>query len=162
MTDADTTLPPDAHDRERTRTDLTSTLFVEAGAGAGKTSSLVDRVVNLVESGVDITAIAAITFTEKAAAELRVRLRDALSQRTDEMARRALDDLDHAPIGTLHAFARRILNDFPIDAGLPPGFGVLDELDSNLRFDDEWSDLLDQLLRDPDPATPLDGGRTLV
>ena len=81
--------------------------------------------------------------------------------RTRQRAR-ALADLDHAPIGTLHAFARRILNDFPIDAGLPPGFGVLDELDSNLRFDDEWSDLLDHLLGDPDPASPLDGGRQLV
>ena len=46
-------------------------LFVEAGAGAGKTSSLVERIVNLVEMACDITAIAAITFTEKAAAELR-------------------------------------------------------------------------------------------
>jgi len=162
MTEPSRPAPPDEHDRTRIRTDLDHTLFVEAGAGAGKTSSLVDRVVNLVESGVDITAIAAITFTEKAAAELRVRLREAFSARADEATRRALADLDHAPIGTLHAFARRILNDFPIDAGLPPGFGVLDELDSNLRFDDEWSDLLDHLLGDPDPASPLDGGRQLV
>ncbi len=154
--------PPDEVDRRRIRGDLGRTLFVEAGAGAGKTSSLVGRVVNLVESGVPITAIAAITFTEKAAAELRTRLRSDLAERTSDRSRRALADLDHAPIGTLHAFARRILNDFPIEAGLPPGFGVLDELDSNLRFEDEWSDLLDQLLRDPDPASALDGGRSLV
>jgi ATP-dependent helicase/nuclease subunit A len=158
----DTTAPPDDADRQRIRVDLDHTLFVEAGAGAGKTSSLVDRVVNLVESGVPITEIAAITFTEKAAAELRARLRTELAARRSESARHALNDLDHAPIGTLHAFARRILNDFPIEAGLPPGFGVLDELDSNLRFDDEWSDLLDRLLSDPDPASALEGGRTLV
>jgi len=156
------TAPPDDADRQRIRSDLDHTLFVEAGAGAGKTSSLVDRVVNLVESGVSITEIAAITFTEKAAAELRARLRTELATRRTESARHALNDLDHAPIGTLHAFARRILNDFPIEAGLPPGFGVLDELDSNLRFDDEWSDLLDRMLSEPEPATALDGGRTLV
>jgi ATP-dependent helicase/nuclease subunit A len=154
--------PPDESDRKRVRSELDRTLFVEAGAGAGKTSSLVDRVVNLVESDVAITEIAAITFTEKAAAELRTRLRVELGRRSSARSAAALGDLDHAPIGTLHAFARRILNDFPIDAGLPPGFGVLDELDSDLRFEEDWTDLLDRLLGEPDPATALDGGRRLV
>ena len=90
--------PPDVDDRQRIRTDLDHTLFVEAGAGAGKTSSLVDRVVNLVESGVSNTEIAAITFTEKAAAELRARLRTELATRHTESALQALNDLDHAPI----------------------------------------------------------------
>ena len=154
--------PPDEADRTRIRTDLDATLFVEAGAGAGKTSSLVDRVVNLVETGVAIEGIAAITFTEKAAAELRVRLRQSLGERSSAAAARALADLDHAPIGTLHAFARRMLNDFPIEAGLPPGFGVLDELESNVRFTEEWDILLDRLLSDPHPATALEGGLQLV
>ena len=63
------------------RTELERNLFVEAGAGAGKTSSLVDRIVELVRSGVEIGSVAAITFTEKAAADLRHRLRDALPRR---------------------------------------------------------------------------------
>ena len=156
-------LPPDEAARERIRHDLDATLFVEAGAGAGKTTALVDRVVNLVLSGVDITAIAAITFTEKAAAELRVRVRRRLAELDDERARTALHDLDHAPIGTLHAFARRILNEMPIEAGLPPGFSVLDELESNLRFDDGWTALLDRLLAEADPAGGMmDGGRDFV
>ena len=73
--------------------------------------------------GVPIDEIAAITFTEKAAAELRHRLRAALDRgrRHDPPRRPALDALDHAPIGTLHAFARRILFEFPVEAGLPPG-----------------------------------------
>ena len=62
--------PLDQPARDRIANDLTANLFVEAGAGAGKTASLVDRIVALVRSGVDIGAIAAITFTEKAAAEL--------------------------------------------------------------------------------------------
>lgn len=81
-----TRLPPDELERARVRDDLDTTLFVEAGAGAGKTSSLVARIVNLVNSGVPITAIAAITFTEKAAAELRSRTRRLLHDDSSDRA----------------------------------------------------------------------------
>jgi ATP-dependent helicase/nuclease subunit A len=159
----DRAAPPDEAERERIRTDLDATLFVEAGAGAGKTSSLVARIVNLVRSGVPITAIAAITFTEKAAAELRSRTRQRLEADPSPEADAALARLDHAPIGTLHAFARRILFDFPIEAGLPPGFRVLDELESGLAFEEQWNDLLDVLLDDPEPTAGLiAGGRAFV
>ena len=154
---------PDEAERERIRTDLGSTLFVEAGAGAGKTSSLVARIVNLVRSGVPITGIAAITFTEKAAAELRSRTRQRLEADPGPETDAALARLDHAPIGTLHSFARRILFDFPIEAGLPPGFTVLDELESGLAFEEQWNDLLDTLLDDAEPAGGLiAGGRAFV
>ena len=154
---------PDEAERERIRTDLGSTLFVEAGAGAGKTSSLVARIVNLVHSGVPITGIAAITFTEKAAAELRSRTRQRLEADPGPETDAALARLDHAPIGTLHSFARRILFDFPIEAGLPPGFTVLDELESGLAFEEQWNDLLDALLDDAEPAGGLiAGGRAFV
>ncbi|HUS41884.1 MAG TPA: UvrD-helicase domain-containing protein [Ilumatobacteraceae bacterium] len=154
---------PDEAERERIRTDLDSTLFVEAGAGAGKTSSLVARIVNLVRSGVPITGIAAITFTEKAAAELRSRTRRRLEAHPGSETDAALSRLDHAPIGTLHSFARRILFDFPIEAGLPPGFTVLDELESGLAFEEQWNDLLDRLLDDAEPAGGLiAGGRAFV
>ncbi len=155
--------PPDEASRVRIRTDLDTTLFVEAGAGAGKTSSLVARIVSLVRAGVPITGIAAITFTEKAAAELRSRTRLSLEHDPTPQARAALDRLDHAPIGTLHSFARRMLFDFPIDAGLPPGFSVLDELESGLAFEERWDDLLDRLLDEPDPpGGMIDGGRAFV
>ena len=152
--------PPDQGARDRIATELDVNLFVEAGAGAGKTSSLVGRIVALVESGVEIGAIAAITFTEKAAAELRHRLRGAL---TDAGRFEALAALDHAPIGTLHAFARRLLNDSPVPAGLPPGFTVLDELESHLAFEERWEALLDRLLDEPNPpGGVIDGGSELV
>ena len=156
-------LPPDESERARIRTDLDQTLFVEAGAGAGKTRSLVERIVNLVRSGVPITAIAAITFTEKAAAELRTQTRRQLEAHPEPLTVAALERLDHAPIGTLHSFARRILFDFPIEAGLPPGFTVLDELESTLAFEEQWGDLLDRLLDQDDPPGGLiAGGRALV
>jgi ATP-dependent helicase/nuclease subunit A len=150
--DARTTvgLPPDQEARDRIRTDTASTLFVEAGAGAGKTQALGGRVLTLVDEGVPIESIAAITFTEKAASELRHRVREELTAGpTTELRRAALDGLDSAPIGTLHAFARRLLFEFPVEAGLPPGFTVLDELESQLDFAERWDDLLDELLDDP-------------
>ncbi len=141
--------PPDHLARERIRTDIGTTLFVEAGAGAGKTTALVGRILTLVDDGVPINAIAAITFTEKAAAELRHRVRQRLSEEPVSARRQvALDGLDHAPIGTLHAFARRILFEFPVEADLPPGFTVLDELESQLALDERWDDLLDCVLDD--------------
>ncbi|MET0461329.1 MAG: UvrD-helicase domain-containing protein, partial [Ilumatobacteraceae bacterium] len=143
--------PPDHAARHRIRTDTSSTLFVEAGAGAGKTTALVGRILTLVDEGVPIDEIAAITFTEKAAAELRHRLRERLTESgPDEWRGAAVDALDHAPIGTLHAFARRILFEFPVEAGLPPGFGVLDELESQLALDERWDDLMEELLDDAD------------
>lgn len=145
--------PPDQADRTRIADDLAATLFVEAGAGSGKTTALVRRIVNLVRSGMPIDAIAAITFTEKAAADLRRQVRAALAEqvRSSDAADhfgRAMAALDHAPIGTLHAFARRILLEFPVEAGLPPRFDVLDEIQSATEFDHRFGDLLDALLDD--------------
>ncbi|MEJ7799332.1 MAG: UvrD-helicase domain-containing protein [Ilumatobacter sp.] len=153
--------PLDQPARDRIAADLATNLFVEAGAGAGKTSSLVDRIVALVATaGFDIGSIAAITFTDKAAAELRHRARAKL---TASGQHDAAAGLDHAPIGTLHAFARRLLNDFPVAARLPPGFTVLDELESHLAFEERWEALLDRLLDDPDPAGgAVEGGSELI
>lgn len=126
----------DASDRDRIANDTATSLFVEAGAGSGKTRSLVNRVLTVVKEGVPIERIAAVTFTEKAGAELRDRLRIRLEgavdseQDPDARARveRALESLDVAPIGTLHSFAQRILTMFPVQAELPPLLEVLDEV----------------------------------
>src|SRR5690606_17522024 len=126
--------------RRRIAEDHDTTLFVEAGAGSGKTSSLVSRVVSLVLAGADVTSIAAITFTEAAAAELRARVRRALeeveaggevrsvvdSPEARQAASKALDRLDRATICTLHAFAQRLLLAAPIEARLPPAVEVHD------------------------------------
>ena len=144
-----TPMPPDQVDRDRVANELDTTLFVEAGAGSGKTTALVGRVVNLVLAGVPITSIAAITFTEKAAAELRHRIRERLNEHLHhEHAAAALADLDGAPIGTLHAFARRLLGEFPIEAELPPRFEVLDEVQSATEFHERFTDFLEALLDD--------------
>jgi ATP-dependent helicase/nuclease subunit A len=151
--------PGDTPARDAIRLDLDATLFVEAGAGTGKTKALVDRVVALVVDGVPVPAIAAITFTEKAAAELRDRVRRELRTRADDPAldhdgrsrcRAALDDLDAAAICTLHAFAQRILTEYPIEVGLPPRIEVRDEISSRIAFEARWRAFVDELLEEPD------------
>jgi ATP-dependent exoDNAse (exonuclease V) beta subunit len=148
--------PPDQDARDRIADDLATTLFVEAGAGSGKTTALVGRVVALVRSGVvELRQIAAITFTEKAAAELRDRVRRELQRLAategEEAARCrvALAQLDGAAIGTLHAFAQRLLSEHPVEAQLPPRVDVLDEVSSAVAFDRRWARVLDTLLADP-------------
>ncbi|WP_419910314.1 UvrD-helicase domain-containing protein, partial [Candidatus Poriferisodalis sp.] len=146
--------------RERVVHDVGSTMFVEASAGTGKTTALVGRIVELVsgEHAVPISAIAAITFTEKAAAELRNRIRAELNARlagsqdarTCQQLRDALDGLDSAAISTLHSFARRILSEHPIEAGLPPLFETLDQITSDVEFDDRWRSFVNELLADDD------------
>jgi hypothetical protein len=90
------TAPVDQDVRDRITSETEQPLFVEAGAGSGKTKLLVERIVALVREGRPMRQIAAVTFTEKAAAELRDRLRDALGK---EDLRDALDELDGAVIG---------------------------------------------------------------
>ncbi|MVA74489.1 AAA family ATPase [Auraticoccus sp. F435] len=155
--------PADNLARDTIRTATDQTLFVNAGAGSGKTQALVDRVTTLVlEDGVRLAEVAAVTFTEKAGAELRDRLRGRFEpigqdagEPTHARAQQALDDLDTAAIGTLHSFAQRILASYPIEAGLPPVIEVLDEVGSSVAFADRWSTLQRVLLDDDEVAEPL-------
>jgi ATP-dependent exoDNAse (exonuclease V) beta subunit len=141
--------------REAIAHDLDHTLFVEAGAGTGKTSALVARVVALVRRGTPLTQIAAITFTEAAAAELRERVREALGAAAaggepgSDRCADALAHFDDTTISTLHAFAQRVLAEFPVEAGLPPGFEVLDGIQASIDFAERWTRFLDRLYADP-------------
>jgi ATP-dependent helicase/nuclease subunit A len=139
---------------------LDQTLFVEAGAGSGKTGSLVRRVLALVAHGVELQHIAAITFTEKAAAELRDRIRVELERRVAtepagalrDRFQRALDQVDMAALSTLHSFAQRLLTQYPVEAGLPPNMELLDEVSSEVEFQRRWRAHRDAILADDDLA----------
>ena len=156
--------PRDAEDRRIILESLDETLFVEASAGTGKTTSLVGRVVNLVSSGrATLDRIAAITFTEAAAAELRDRIRQelekaAVSQSREDKERRrcrqGVADLDQASIQTLHSFASALLHERPLEAGLPPGFETTDEITAGLKFDDAWDAWLDKALDEGSEVAP--------
>jgi ATP-dependent helicase/nuclease subunit A len=155
---------PDADARERIRTDLDANLLVEAGAGAGKTTEMVRRMVALVRGGrAEVSQIAAVTFTRKAAAELRERfqtalereLRSAVELKEHERAERidrALREIDRAFLGTIHAFCARLLRERPLDAGIDPAFRETlgsEERRLRQRF---WLTWLERLSAAGDPA----------
>ena len=99
-------------------------LLLAANAGSGKTTVLVERFVRAVhEDGVAPSRILAITFTERAAAELRERVRRRLRELGDRAAAR---DAEGAFVSTIHGFCARLLRAHPLSAGVAPGFGVLD------------------------------------
>ena len=145
---------------------LGENLMIEAGAGTGKTYALVSRVVALVKSGVRMQEIVAITFTEAAAAELSERIRSRLEQladrdhpdNTEDLLAKDLDDsaherivlaiaeLDQATIQTIHGFASQLLRDRPLDAGMPPGWVVLDEVEASHLFAERWDQWLEHTL----------------
>ena len=153
--------PRDEAARRLIREALDKTLFVEAGAGTGKTTSLVDRVTKLVSSGrTTLDRISAITFTEAAASELRDRIRenlehsasdDKMTDEERERCRRGVDDLDQASIQTLHSFAGALLRERPLEAGLPPSFETMDAISSELAFEEAWTEWVDSSLEEGSP-----------
>jgi ATP-dependent helicase/nuclease subunit A len=141
----------DARDREgRLRAvDPRYNVALEASAGTGKTRVLVERYVNLLRAGVDPSNILAMTFTRKAAAEMRERiiatLRDAAARGEIAPARwRELRDrTDDIAIGTIDAFCLSLLREFPLEADLDPGFDIADETEVPRLIDES----LDRTLR---------------
>jgi ATP-dependent helicase/nuclease subunit A len=142
----------DERARRKIAEELDQTFFVEAGAGSGKTKSLVDRMIALLRAGrCGIGEIAAVTFTRKAAAELRgrfqVELEKAVADGTASPLERerlaaALQSLEQCTIGTIHSFCARLLRERPIESGLDPDFAEMEELENDLFRDDCWSEYL--------------------
>jgi ATP-dependent helicase/nuclease subunit A len=150
----------DATARERAATDLDTSFLVEAPAGSGKTTLLVARILAWIRSGrATLPEIVAITFTEKAAAELRLRVREAIEgalagaggAERPRLAQ-ALDDLELTPIRTIHAFCGDLLRQRPVEAGVDPGFAVAEPLQTALLLDETWERWLEAAAADAPPA----------
>ncbi|MEW6753570.1 MAG: UvrD-helicase domain-containing protein [Candidatus Latescibacterota bacterium] len=132
------------------RTALGVNLAVLAGAGAGKTRELVERLVSYVlRVSPDVHLLAAITFTRKAAGEMRgrllLRLREALAGAEGEERERlgrALERLDQCFVGTIHAFCAQLLRERPVEAGLDPEFTELDERQEALLRQSAWDEFV--------------------
>ena len=114
-----------ANDQQRAAIEAHGNVFVAAGAGTGKTAVLVERFVRaVVDDGLDVDSLLVITYTERAAGELRARIRSALLERgRSDLAL----ELDGAWVSTIHGFCRRLLGAYPLAAGVDPSFRVLDE-----------------------------------
>ena len=124
-------------------------LVVSAGAGSGKTRVLVERYLYLLSQGVKISDILAITFTRKAALEMKQRIRNALIERGAPQS--VLNDFTQAHISTIHGFCQRIVADHPCQAGIDPRFRVAEEWESRSILSQVVQDLLADYLAQGNP-----------
>ena len=142
--------------QQRIVSDFQTTFLLEAGAGTGKTQLLLNRLLALLRTGRSpLSRVAVITFTDKAAAELRTRLRAAVESalQTDlpEAERAALQavlsELDRAMVMTIHALCATLLRERTLEVGLDPAFTVLNQAGVGLLHDQVWQTWLTQELR---------------
>ena len=133
--------PVDVEEREAAVTERARNVLIDAGAGTGKTTTLVARIIEMVaaeEAPVPMSRIAAVTFTRCAAGEMRFRLREELSaaqagatsSSRARLLRVALSELDTAWVGTIHSFADRLLRLKPVEARLSPAYEIADDTDA--------------------------------
>src|SRR3954453_23104784 len=129
--------------------EATGEVFVSAGAGTGKTAVLVERFVRAVcDRGLEVDSILVITYTRRAAGELRTRIRSALAER----GRQALPrEPDGAGISTIHGFSLRLLKSYPFAAGLDPRFRELDDAQGAVIRSEAFKQALAEFCADGDP-----------
>ena len=144
---------PDQEARDLIERELGLTLLVEAGAGSGKTESLARRMAAGIAAGrYEVEGMAAVTFTRKAAAELRARFQLELERRLREepdASRRArietaLSRLERLFAGTIHAFCAHLIRERPVEAGVAPGFTEQEEAEDAAFQRQAWRDYLDR------------------
>jgi ATP-dependent helicase/nuclease subunit A len=148
----------DADARRAISDALDDTLVVEAAAGTGKTTELINRILNVLATGrARMKEIVAVTFTEKAAGELKLRLREALEQaRADasvDTVRDRLEDalktLEDAHVNTIHGFCAELLRERPVEACVDPLFAVLTEPQADRLYARAFRAWLQDSLQDP-------------
>src|SRR5436190_7552336 len=137
------------NEQQRAAVDATGLVFVSAGAGTGKTRVLVERFVRAVcDDRLDVSSVLVITYTKRAAGELRSRIRARLLElgRAD-LAR----ELDGAWISTIHGFCNRLLKTYPLAAGLDPRFRELDDAQGSVLRGEAFEAALAEFCSDGDP-----------
>ncbi|ABE62796.1 UvrD/REP helicase [Nitrobacter hamburgensis X14] len=184
------TVLPDIEARKTALTAVNRTLLVEAGAGSGKTSVMAGRVAVLLSKGTEPKHIAAITFTEFAASELRQRIErfttelslgrvpkdllqafpDGVEAAQKENLSRALGAFDQLMCGTIHGFAQALIKPYPAEANIDPGADIVDPAEAELAFQERYDAWLrSQLSGDHDDGlvaqivlSDVDGGLKFV
>jgi len=139
---------------------LDQSCVVEASAGTGKTTALVDRIVEVIAGGTPVETIVAVTFTHAAAGNMKLRVRQELERRRssepDPAVRARLAEaaraLDRAFIGTIHAFCAQLLRRRPVEAGVDPVFQELAQPEALRVFGRVFERWIEQRLAAPSPA----------
>ncbi len=151
----------DRENRRRIRTALQESLLVEAAAGTDKTTQLVARLVAVLREGLTTPEkVVAVTFTRKAAGELKLRLRQQLENErfdTEEPQQRshlerAISRLEEARIGTIHSFCAELLRERPVEAGVDPDFAELSEDEAPRLFDRAFQGWIERRLNETSPT----------
>ena len=143
-----TIMEQDALARTRITSEIDRNFFVEAAAGSGKTSSLVDRMIAMVGAGIDVSKICAITFTKAAAKEFYGRFQKQLMERssddkTEAVLRtryaEALRNIDLCFMGTIDSFSDMLLHEHPLEAGMPSETKVCSDNDAKPQYLAEYA-----------------------
>ncbi|MFO7916073.1 MAG: UvrD-helicase domain-containing protein [Candidatus Krumholzibacteriales bacterium] len=157
--------PVDFEQRKIAVEEIDRSLCLEAGAGTGKTTLLVERYISIIKSGnAPCTGIVAITFTDAAANEMKERIRGRIAGMIDgreegsgdkagdsgveneveQRLRAALKQIERAPVATIHSFASSVIRDYPVEAGIDPDFNLITGVDYQLFMEDCWKDFLSE------------------
>jgi ATP-dependent helicase/nuclease subunit A len=150
----DRALPPDQAQRDLILQELDRNMLVEAAAGTGKTTCLVGRMINLIKEGkCSVDHLAAVTYTRKAAAELRARFQVALEKEAraakgsrQDRLRAAVNHVHRCFLGTIHSFCGRVLRERPVEAGVDAAFTELDEETDHLLRRQAWGQYVARLI----------------
>jgi ATP-dependent helicase/nuclease subunit A len=121
--------------------------FLEASAGTGKTTQLIDQIVRCVTAGTKLKEVVAVTFTHAAAGEMKLRLREELGK-----AGQSASDLELAFVGTIHSFCGRLLRERPVEAGVDPRFVELDQEGAAILFATVFRRWVEHRLSEPNPV----------
>jgi ATP-dependent exoDNAse (exonuclease V) beta subunit len=161
--------PTDEASRRIIRERLDLTLVVEAAAGTGKTTELVNRIVRVLAEGrANVREIVAVTFTEKAAGELKLRLRQQLETERQRATSRAVaarldeavQNLEEAHVSTIHGFCADLLRERPVEARVDPLFRVLTEGQAERLFNEAFAGWFQSILETPPEGVRRSLGRT--
>ena len=164
-------VPGDQSTRTALLEQLDTTFVVEAAAGTGKTTVLVERIVMMVRKGrARLSEIISVTFTEKAAGEMKLRLRTRLERAREEVTSEterdllttALEELEVARIGTIHGLCADLLREYPVEAGVDPVFEVAAEGDADALLSAAFHRRFARISSDPDAAHHVSAARGVV
>lgn len=144
--------------QEKAVTTIDRNLCLIAGAGTGKTTVLTARVLHIyqygkIPKGREIPSVLAITFTEKAASEMKQRIGRALKGKDSPLFKRLYREFPHAPIYTIHGFCHKVLQEFPDEVGIPEDFEVIDETVSGQLEEEAIKETIEKFRRDPEALT---------
>lgn len=122
--------------------DINKSVIISSPAGSGKTEKLARRYIALLKSGVDVERILAITFTEKAAAEMKDRILRILKDEEEGLFKKILEKAPLMRVSTMHSFSGTLLRRFSFEAGITPNYQVEEAIDSRIT----WEEILHEIL----------------